>query len=543
MNPQAIEIGSLVNGGAVQQSGKLNTKALGQYDAKRVFSQFLSKAMNGEKDMSRSSTENKTFLEGEDWMVLFRNRLLSEDLVVEKTSVSGSARPVLKRLLIRDGASENDVDAFLEKLFNGETKREIALPEFLEKISLFRAEQTQKRPEAGFELSDLPHLETLLRALGMEVKEVERTIEESRQENVFSFKKIVERLQLQKAAPVVFENNDTAGEAESDEQVRTLLARIGLEKEAAEIKGSITLDDFKRIVENKTASSKPSRLSEARVEKEVKGLVDSLLVSTDLSVSKRDGTLKQVRRFDGFTSEAPAEHKQQESKNSLHEVHHRKIQAQQSDRDTEQLKGYGEKREDLVAKIEKSNVGSRKVDSAKVAEKQDAGTRPDLVHEAGPGRSSPLEMPLKEIPRPVPFHVVHQVARQLGSALKRGESRISVQLNPPDLGSIQLDMAMKNNVLKVAIVSEHHAVKELLVSHVHELKEALLEQGIELQSVDVQIDYNFSQSMANAHKGLDRSHPWRHHGVFEPEGGEDVADEVAVGMYQTAGIGSLDMFA
>jgi hypothetical protein len=102
---------------------------------------------------------------------------------------------------------------------------------------------------------------------------------------------------------------------------------------------------------------------------------------------------------------------------------------------------------------------------------------------------------------------------------------------------------MKNNVLKVAIVSEHHAVKELLVSHVHELKEALLEQGIELQSVDVQIDYNFSQSMANAQKGLDRSHPWRHHGVFEPDGGEDVAHEIAVGMHQTASIGSLDMFA
>lgn len=543
MNPQAIEIGSLMNGGGAQQSGKLNTKALGQYDAKRVFSQFLSKAMNGEKDMSPSSTEKKTFLEGEDWMAVFRNRLLSEDLAVEKTSLSSSARPVLKRLLIGDGASENDVDAFLEKLFNGETKREISLPELLEKISLFRAEQSEKRPEPGFELSDLPHLETLLRALGMEVKEVERTIQESRQESVFSFKKIVERLQMQKAAPAVFENNDTAGKTESDEQVRALLARIGLEKEAAEIKGGITLDDFKRIVENKTASSKPSRLSEARVEKEVKGLVDSLLVSTDLSVSKRDGTLKQVRRFDGFTSEAPGEHKQQESKKTLHQVDHRKVPVEQCDRDTEQLKGQGDKREDLFAKIEKSGVSSRKVDSAKVAEKQDAGTRSDLVHEAGPGRSSPLEMPLKEIPRPVPFHVVHQVARQLGTALKRGENRIRVQLNPPDLGSIQLDMAMKNNVLKVAIVSEHHAVKELLVSHVHELKEALLEQGIELHSVDVQIDYNFSQSMANTQKGLERSHPWRHHEVFEPEGGGDVADEVAVGMHQTASIGSLDMFA
>jgi hypothetical protein len=333
MNPQTIEIGFLVNGGSAEQPGKLNTKALGQYDAKRGFSQFLSKAMNGEKNMSPSSAEKKTFPEGEDWMAVFRNRLLSEGFAAEKTSLSGSARSVLRRLLVGDGASENDVDAFLEKLFDGETKREIALPELLEKISLFRAEQSQKRREAGFELSDLPHLETLLRALGMEVNAVERTIEESRHEGAFSFKKIVE--QLQKAQNTILEKNDTAGKTESDERVRALLARIGLEKEAVEIKGAITLDDFRRIVENKMASSKPSRLSEARVEKEVKGLVDSLLVNTDTPVSKRDGTLKQIRRFDGFTSEAPAEHKQQESRNALQEVHHRKTQAVQSEKDTE----------------------------------------------------------------------------------------------------------------------------------------------------------------------------------------------------------------
>lgn len=111
--------------------------------------------------------------------------------------------------------------------------------------------------------------------------------------------------------------------------------------------------------------------------------------------------------------------------------------------------------------------------------------------------------------RPFPLHVVNQVGRQMAFAIRRGENQVRVQLKPPNLGSIQLDMVMKDYVLKVAMITEHHAVKELLMSHVHELREALVEQGVELQRIDINIDHHFGQSLANAQRDLHEAHSWR----------------------------------
>ena len=114
-------------------------------------------------------------------------------------------------------------------------------------------------------------------------------------------------------------------------------------------------------------------------------------------------------------------------------------------------------------------------------------------------------------------------------AIRRGENQVRLQLKPPDLGSIQLDMVMKDHVLKVAMITEHHAVKELLMSHVQELREALVDQGVELQRIDINIDHHFGQSLANAQRDLSDAHSWRlsltsASGVLEAE--PDYTEEV-----------------
>jgi hypothetical protein len=70
-------------------------------------------------------------------------------------------------------------------------------------------------------------------------------------------------------------------------------------------------------------------------------------------------------------------------------------------------------------------------------------------------------------------------------------------------------MVMKDHVLKVAMITEHHAVKELLMSHVQELRAALVEQGFELQRIDINIDHHFGQSLANAQRDLNDANSWR----------------------------------
>jgi len=174
-----------------------------------------------------------------------------------------------------------------------------------------------------------------------------------------------------------------------------------------------------------------------------------------------------------------------------------------------------------------------------------AGSPGDAVKETGDARRETVHGALKDNARPVPLYVVNQVGRKLGLALKRGEDRVRLQLKPPHLGTIELNLAMKNNVLKLAIVSEHPAVKEIMVAHVQELKAALAEQGIQLQKVDVQIDYNSGQSMANAHKDMNSSAMWKQNGgAFSEEEQDDTLDPSPGILSRRMGTDStLDMFA
>jgi len=63
-------------------------------------------------------------------------------------------------------------------------------------------------------------------------------------------------------------------------------------------------------------------------------------------------------------------------------------------------------------------------------------------------------------------------------------------------------MDIKDNILKLWMITENSSVKELLLSNAHELREALVEQGVKLDRLDIQINHNFDQSLANSKGGL-----------------------------------------
>ena len=64
-------------------------------------------------------------------------------------------------------------------------------------------------------------------------------------------------------------------------------------------------------------------------------------------------------------------------------------------------------------------------------------------------------------------------------------------------------MDIQDQTLRLSMTAEHHSVKELLLNNVHELKEALVQHGIKLEKVDVQINYNFGQSLNASKEGTD----------------------------------------
>ena len=123
-----------------------------------------------------------------------------------------------------------------------------------------------------------------------------------------------------------------------------------------------------------------------------------------------------------------------------------------------------------------------------------------LKQESSTAQSAKLHSAPRTPDRPVPYYLNHQVSRQLASAMRNNENQVTFQLRPPHLGNLQLNLEIQNNVLKIGMATDNKVTKEILITHVSELKEALVEQGIKIDEVDIQINYDLGQSLAKEEK-------------------------------------------
>ena len=107
--------------------------------------------------------------------------------------------------------------------------------------------------------------------------------------------------------------------------------------------------------------------------------------------------------------------------------------------------------------------------------------------------------------RTLPGYLLDQVSRQIVKLRTAGENEITLQLKPPHLGRMKLNVEHTSGGIKVGIVVESAAAKEMLLSHTSELKAALGDQGLRLDKIDVETQSNFDRSMAQAGREFGQS--------------------------------------
>ena len=110
----------------------------------------------------------------------------------------------------------------------------------------------------------------------------------------------------------------------------------------------------------------------------------------------------------------------------------------------------------------------------------------------------------------LPAYLVEQVGKQISRSVLRGDKIVRLQLKPPELGRVKINIDIKNNVLKLGMIAEHRSVKELLLSNVHELRGSLVSQGIKLETIDIQINTGFGQSLADSKEWMNEGKRWNH---------------------------------
>ncbi|MCP3927305.1 MAG: flagellar hook-length control protein FliK [Desulfobacterales bacterium] len=96
----------------------------------------------------------------------------------------------------------------------------------------------------------------------------------------------------------------------------------------------------------------------------------------------------------------------------------------------------------------------------------------------------------------LPSFVMEQVSRQLVKSVKRGDNQLLINIKPPRLGRLQMSLENASNGLKISIVAEHSATKEMLTSQISELRNMIAEQGVLVDSIDVEINQDFGANLA-----------------------------------------------
>ncbi|MCP4220682.1 MAG: hypothetical protein GY765_39005 [bacterium] len=83
--------------------------------------------------------------------------------------------------------------------------------------------------------------------------------------------------------------------------------------------------------------------------------------------------------------------------------------------------------------------------------------------------------------------IVDRVENSIKFMVAEGERHVSINLHPPELGKVQVELMMKDNQVSAKISAESMAVKEIIMSNLEQLKSNIEEAGIIVDQVDVEV--------------------------------------------------------
>jgi len=107
--------------------------------------------------------------------------------------------------------------------------------------------------------------------------------------------------------------------------------------------------------------------------------------------------------------------------------------------------------------------------------------------------------------RNLPGYLLNQVSRQIIRLRNAGKNEMTLQLKPPHLGRMKLNIEHTAGGIRVGIVVESAAARDMLLANSHDLKTTLADQGLRLDKIDVEAQADFGQSMAQADRGFGQS--------------------------------------
>jgi Flagellar hook-length control protein FliK len=461
---------------------------------------------------------------GRDFYVdQLRKGLLAKGKTLSHMTIEREDFPLLKEFLAHLGFSKEKADQVIKDLAEAHPGGAIPLSLFMKHIAELDLPENASLNHPSVKPSAIPNLESALRAMGLSPKEVERVFNGTRDElGGLDLTKLTTN--LKSFLHETSEGSEIGNRHVTFERVSDKLEKIGLPIPVKEKQDQISIRDLIAAWERTTGAGD----KEDPLPADIKGLIDKISQNASLQKetpeslsslmllgklrgedpastrkitgrgepfngvdpSEKTGPFKRVDTFkqeDPFTPPAG-----KESKQAIHGS-----QRSGSSTSGKSLESPAELKHDLGSdtgpKAENFSVQSEKATFSVLGHTRDSSFA-DAVQAAKKNQSS-----VKDV---LPAQLVDRVGRQISRSLQRGDRIIRIQLKPPELGTVKVEMDLKEHVLKLGMIIENSSVKELLLANAHELREALVDQGFKLEKMDVQIGNHSNPTFGDLKEGM-----------------------------------------
>jgi flagellar hook-length control protein FliK len=541
MNSMILQLASLTHqvmkdgGGTAVKSEKGGTEFLPIIQ--KSMSPHARKPLNHAKLDAQMESIGK---DGRFYIESLRKALLAKGGSLQNLSLSTKDLPAIRKLLCQCGLSDEDIERFLQELLKDNPSRHISLTEFFDKVAELNLPNRELDRDIHLESGAIPYIEAALRDCGLTPKQLDPALSAAREKSGdLNLQRLANALR-DLSSKVHAGGTNQVNKLRLDRFVRELddaINRIALGR-GQDLGDRITvgrdfvqrmshkLDNFGKDSHTGTAGEpRQGNQLPADISKTIEQIVESVGAA-----KKEDGPIPLVPPF---------------SKVKAVDLHsgQRNTKGKNSNSTLSSLEG----KEATKAKNQNAqplslsgkNRMSNDVESGHVVESRPQDGQHEISLEAGIKEAfskasapsfSETASGASENQRPaargfLPGYLAEQVGRQIAKSLLGGERVVRLQLKPPELGMVKVEMDIKEHVLKLGMITENSSVKELLLSNAHELRDALVEQGIKLERLDVQINYDSNQSLAHSKEDPGEEQKWIRDAdgfiVPAPKGDED----------------------
>lgn len=160
------------------------------------------------------------------------------------------------------------------------------------------------------------------------------------------------------------------------------------------------------------------------------------------------------------------------------------------------IKGMGDLIKDKMLSLGQNNqnAGANSLSQTGLLQGKNAGEKPEALREK------------LFLQQPQMFKALEKVESALKEAAKSKDGKtISLRLDPPSLGSVKVDVSLKDGSLHARINVDSQTVNNMLREHAHDLQLALRKLGLNVDKVTVAINHHSQDSFAGSDSSYNQS--------------------------------------